>query len=90
MYEYNTEVDWIDGRRTKVMIDSFNLEVDSSKEFGGPEGQLSPETLLPSILASCILTTFLEFKDRMGIDLQKWESKVHATIGPSPEKGFRF
>ncbi len=90
MYEYNSQVNWIGDRRTKIVANNIELEVDSPKEFGGPDNQLSPENLFPSILASCLLTTFLEFKDRMNIDLQKWESRVHATLGPSPEKGFRF
>ncbi len=90
MYDYYGNVEWIDDRRTKIKIKNHELEVDTPPEFKGPEGQLTPEELFPTVVASCVLTTFLEFKDKMGINLQKWESNVHAVLGPSPEKGFRF
>ncbi|WP_297026462.1 OsmC family protein [Thermoplasma sp.] len=90
MHVYEGDVSWIDDRRTEVSIGDRRIEVDSPPEFGGPEGQLYPETLFPSVLASCLLTTFLEFKDRMGINLKTWNSHVTAELGPSPEKGFKF
>ncbi|MGC8581409.1 MAG: OsmC family protein [Thermoplasmata archaeon] len=90
MYQYKSTVDWIDGRRTLIKIKNFELEVSSPPEFKGPEGTLTPEELLPSVHASCLLTTFLEFKDKMGINLEKWSSNVEAVLGPSPEKGFMF
>ncbi len=90
MYKYNAEVEWIEDRRTMLNIKDFHLEVDSPPEFNGPADKLTPEELMPGILASCLLTTFLEFKDRMNIHLYKWSSKVDAVLAPSPEKGFRF
>jgi len=90
MYEYESEIEWIDDRRTKVRVKNFEIEVDSPPEFKGPEGQMTPEELFPGVLASCILTTFLEFKDKLGINLQSWKCKVKSVLGPSPEKGYRF
>ncbi len=60
------------------------------RQYKGPEEQLCPEELIPSVLASCILITFLEIKNIMGINLQKWESNARADVEPSPEQGFRI
>ncbi len=90
MFEYNSEVEWMDDRRTKVRVKDFELEVDSPPEFKGPEGRMTPEELFPAVLASCVLTTFLEFREKMGINLHAWRAKVKAVLGPSPEKGYRF
>ena len=90
MYEYKSEVEWIDDRRTLIKVKNFEIEVDSPPEFKGPEGKITPEELFPAVLTSCVLTTFLEFKDKMEIKLQKWKANVKAVLGPSPEKGFRF
>jgi organic hydroperoxide reductase OsmC/OhrA len=90
MYQYFSEVEWIDDRRTRVKVKNFEIEVDSPPEFKGPEGMMTPEELFPGILASCVLTTFLEFREKMGITLHKWNAKVKAVLGPSPEKGYRF
>ncbi|MCL4325495.1 MAG: OsmC family protein [Candidatus Thermoplasmatota archaeon] len=90
MYKYHVNVDWIKERRTKVKIKKYELEVDSPPEFKGPEGTITPEELLPSALASCLLTTFLEFKDKLEINLYEWSSSADAVLSPSPEKGFKF
>lgn len=89
-YTYKADVEWIGARRTILKTDAGDLEVSSPPEFWGPEGKFCPETLFPGILASCLLTTFLEFRERMGIDLKEWKSEATAELGPSPEKGFRF
>jgi len=47
-------------------------------EYKGHKGELCPEELISSVFASCILITFLKIKDKIGINLQKWESNVRA------------
>ncbi|MGC8610402.1 MAG: OsmC family protein [Thermoplasmata archaeon] len=89
-YEYFSEVQWLDDRRTLLKVKNYEIEVDSPPEFKGPPDKMTPEELFPGVLASCILTTFLEFKDKMGIDLKSWKAKIKTTLGPSPEKGYRF
>jgi len=89
-YTYEADVKWIGERKTSLSAAGSEIEVDSPPEFGGPGGQLTPEVLFPGILASCLLTTFLEFKERMGIRLHSWDSHASSVLGPSPEKGFAF
>lgn len=49
-------------------------------EFDGDATSWSPEHLLLSSLALCLLTTFEAFAVRDGIDLLAWEARAHGTV----------
>ena len=49
-------------------------------EFGGPEGIWTPEDLLTSAVATCIMTSALFFIDRAKIQLRTYKSQATATM----------
>lgn len=53
-------------------------------EFDGDATSWSPEHLLLSSLAMCLLTTFEAFAVRDGVDLLAWEARAHGTVEKTP------
>jgi organic hydroperoxide reductase OsmC/OhrA len=45
-----------------------SLSVSTSPEFGGPEGEWSPEHLFLSSITSCFMSTYLVFVNKMKIE----------------------
>jgi peroxiredoxin-like protein len=66
-----------------------NIIVATPPEFNGEQGYWSPEELLLSAVDSCIMTTFLHYAERKGIDLASYESGAEGVL-ESVDRQFRF
>jgi organic hydroperoxide reductase OsmC/OhrA len=58
-------------------------------DFGGPAGVWSPEELFVASVASCLMSTFLYFVERLGIRLRSYSSSAVGFMDKTPD-GLRF
>ncbi len=85
MWTYETSVDWKEGKTGETRCDGKPaIEVATPPEFGGPENIWTPEDLLTSAVAACIMTSALFFIDRAKIQLRSYKSKATATMEKTP------
>ncbi len=86
MWTYETSVDWKEGKTGETRCDGKPaIEVATPPEFGGPENIWTPEDLLTSAVAACIMTSALFFIDRAKIQLRSYKSKATATMEKTPD-----
>lgn len=89
-FMYKTNLRWEGGKRGGLLIKNKNkILISTPPEFGGEEGFWSPEELLISSVNSCIMTTFLHYADRKGLEVTSYESSVEGVL-ENVEKQFRF
>lgn len=86
MWKYEANVDWSAGRAGIMRsANKPEIPVAAPPEFGGPqEGSWTPEDLLATSVASCIMTTALFFIERGKIVLRSYGSKAAATMEKTP------
>lgn len=66
---FTTDLHWSGDRLGIVSSSSLrSFSVSTSPEFGGPEGEWSPEHLFLSSITSCIMSTYLVFVNKMKIE----------------------
>lgn len=81
MWTYETSVDWKEGKIGETRCDGKpTIEVATPPEFGGPENIWTPEDLLTSSVATCIMTSALFFAERAKIQLRSYKSQATATM----------
>ena len=80
-YTYTAQVDWLEGKNGTALSEGLpSVDVATPPEFGGPEGRWSPEHLLVSSVASCIMTTFLAIAEASKFDFESYSSNAVGTI----------
>lgn len=85
MWTYQTDVDWKEGKTGETRCTGKpTVEVATPPEFGGPENIWTPEDLLTSAVATCIMTSALFFFERSKIALQSYKSQATATMEKTP------
>lgn len=85
MWTYETSVDWKQGKTGETRSSGKpTVEVATPPEFGGPENIWTPEDLLTSSVATCIMTSALFFIDRAKIQLRSYKSNATATMEKGP------
>ncbi len=81
MWTYKTSVDWKEGKIGETNCSGKpSLEVATPPEFGGPANIWTPEDLLTSAVATCIMTSALFFTDRAKIQLRSYKSTATGTM----------
>lgn len=81
MWKYDVTVDWKEGKTGETRCGSKPaVEVATPPEFGGTENIWTPEDLLTSAVASCIMTSALFFIDRAGIQMRSYKSQATGTM----------
>lgn len=66
---FTTDLHWSGDRFGIVSSSSLrSFLVSTPPEFGGPEGEWSPEHLFLSSITSCFMSTYLVFVNKMKID----------------------
>ncbi len=81
MWTYKTSVDWKAGKIGETRCGGKPvIEVATPPEFGGPENIWTPEDLLTSAVATCIMTSALFFADRAKIQLRSYKSNAIGTL----------
>lgn len=86
MWTYETAVEWKKGKQGVARCKGKpDIETATPPEFGGPEGVWSPEDLLSSAVASCIMASALFFLERGKIAFNSYKSKGvgHMEKGPT-------
>ena len=66
---FTTDLQWSGDRSGTVSSSSLrSFSVSTPPEFGGPEGEWSPEHLFLSSITSCFMSTYLVFVNKMKIE----------------------
>ena len=66
---FTTDLHWSGDKFGIVSSPSLkSMSVSAPPEFGGPEGEWSPEHLFLSSITSCFMSTYLVFVDKMKIE----------------------
>ena len=66
---FTTDLHWTGDKAGIVSSPSLrSMSVSTPPEFGGPEGEWSPEHLLLSSITSCFMSTYLVFVNKMKIE----------------------
>jgi len=80
-YLYRTTLRW-DGEKKGTLKsgDAPELGVATPVEFRGHAGYWSPEALLVASVNSCIMTTFLWYAGRAGVELVSYESEAKGRV----------
>lgn len=75
-FEYENQLQWAGGKRGILSsAGKEDLQVATPPEFkGGMAGLWSPEDLLVGAVNACVMTTFLAFAERAGIEFYSYES----------------
>ncbi|MBN2163261.1 MAG: OsmC family protein [Pontiellaceae bacterium] len=85
MWTYKVAVDWKKGKTGESRCAGKpTVEVATPPEFGGPENIWTPEDLLTSAVATCIMTSALFFLERSKITLKNYQSNAEATMEKGP------
>jgi peroxiredoxin-like protein len=89
-YTYTANVDWIGEKKGTAEAEGLpSVDVSTPPEFGGPAGRWSPEHLLVSSVASCIMTTFLAIAEASKFSFESYASQAVGTI-ERIEKRYEF
>ncbi|MFX1474157.1 MAG: OsmC family protein [Promethearchaeota archaeon] len=70
--------------------DRAGLSLSSPPEFGGQAGSYTPQELFVSSIASCYLTTFTFFLNRMKLSVDSLTMEGCGVVEQVPEGGWRF
>lgn len=90
MHEYLVRVDWTNEREGSMIVEGKPVvDVAAPPEFGGPEGIISPEDLFVAAAASCMMTTFVTFSEKMRFEYKSFTCTAKGTL-ERVEKGFQF
>jgi peroxiredoxin-like protein len=89
-YTYTANVRWIEEKKGTASAERLPaVDIATPPEFGGPEGRWSPEHLLVSSVAGCIMTTFLAIAEASKFEFESYESSAVGTI-ERIEKRYEF
>lgn len=86
MWQYNTAVTWKSGKTGSLRAEGKpDVAVATPPEFGGPPAVWTPEDLLTGAVASCVMTSFLFFAEKAGVNLVSYESRGTGTMEKTPK-----
>jgi len=88
---YQAKVTW--DRESGGLVECENcgdLRLDMPREFSGLGRSPCPDQLFLSAIGGCLLTTFLHFKRRLGLDVEGVDISVSAEIALDPSEGYRI
>ena len=81
MWTYETTMEWTEGKRGTAACEGKSpVEISTPPEFGGPEGFWTPEDLLTSAVAGCIMTSTLFFAERAKITMRSYAIQAAGTM----------
>ncbi|HOO96485.1 MAG TPA: OsmC family protein [Caldisericia bacterium] len=80
IFEYNVGVDWETEHQGFLTGDFKTVSIACPPEFGGPGKIISPEDLFVASAAVCVMTTFLDFAEKLKINLVLYKSKANGKM----------
>lgn len=90
MPDFTVTLEWEEATQGRLAArENPPLPVATPPAFGGPEGVWSPEELLVGSVASCLMSTFLYFAQRLDVPLQAYTSDASGRMEKTPN-GLRF
>ena len=90
-YVFKAEVEWTGRRNGRASSEGLPpLQVSAPPEFSGDAGLWTPEHLLLTATASCLMTTFLAIADLSKLPVASFECKAYARLEKVPGEGYRF
>ncbi len=85
MWTYETSVVWTEEKKGETHAGGKPpIEVATPPEFGGPPNIWTPEDLLTSSAASCIMTSTLFFAEKAGIEMRSYMSNASGVMEKTP------
>jgi organic hydroperoxide reductase OsmC/OhrA len=89
-FTYKTNVQWIEAKRGLLSAPGKpNIEVATPPEFKGHQGKWTPEELFVASLNTCIMTTFLYYAEKEGLEFLSYESPGEGVLERT-ENGLMF
>lgn len=89
-YEYEARITWTGEKKGRAEVDGLPaLEVAIPPEFNGHSGIWSPESMLVSSVASCIMTTFIAIAEASKFSFSGYESTAKGILEKT-DAGYRF
>jgi len=89
-YKYDVMIDWDHDRVGTLTLDGKpRIQVAAPPEFDGVAGVVSPEDLFVASAASCMMTTFVMFSNKMRFEFKSYRCEGTGTL-QKLEKGFEF
>ena len=78
---YKTDLKWL-GEKKGVLssLDKPDIEIATPPEFRGHPGIWTPEDLFVSSVNNCIMTTFLYYAEKEGIEFLSYESHAEGIV----------
>lgn len=91
-HEYPVTIHWIS--ESEGVLESPDglpsLPVAPPPQFGGPPGVWTPEHLLVSAVASCLLTTFLAYAKHAHVAVLSFEAPARGRLERTEDRRYRF
>lgn len=86
MWQYETTVVWKTGKEGRLHAGGNpEIRVATPPDSGGPRNNWSPEQLLISAVAGCLMTSALYYLEKAGVDLDSYMSNATGTMDKTPE-----
>jgi len=86
MWHYETTVVWKTEKEGRLHAGGNpEICVATPPDFGGPHGNWSPEQLLISAVAGCLMTSALYYLERAGVNLRCYIGNAIGTMDKTPE-----
>ncbi|NOZ64156.1 MAG: OsmC family peroxiredoxin [Caldiserica bacterium] len=80
-FVFKTKVKWEENKKGEIWSSKTpRIKISTPPEFKGPEGFWSPEELFLASVNTCIMTTFLYFKDKFSFHLFSYESEIEGAV----------
>ncbi len=80
-FTYKTTILWTGEKKGRVSSSNkISFDIATPPEFNGHAGFWGPEELLVASVNSCVMTTFLYFADKKGLELCGYHSKAEGVI----------
>lgn len=80
-FTFTTAVRWTGERKGTISAAGKpDVQVATPPEFKGHEGIWSPEDLYVASANLCVMTTFLAFAERTGLQFSSYESEAEGTL----------
>ena len=81
---YRTKIKWDNAKRGLLSsLGKPDIEIATPPEFRGHAGVWTPEDLFVASVASCIMTTFLYYAEKEGLQFLSYESEAEGVLETS-------
>jgi peroxiredoxin-like protein len=78
---YRNSLKWQGERRGLLSsVDKLDIEIATPAEFKGHSGIWTPEDLFVASVNTCIMTTFLYYVNKQGLEVINYESEAEGTL----------